>query len=121
MSWYEWPEVKQRRLRLKAKLQGQAVQPCMGRYYDLLHLPHGHLPVPMLKRWRHFPIPTQHIRDEYFYSCPVCGEPSFFRENPCCQECWGLYGEPSRSDWLTRRMNRNRRKNYFKNMRKRIT
>lgn len=120
MSWYEWPEVQQRRLRLKARLHGQAVKPQGGRYYDLLHLPHGHFPIPMLKRWRGFPILARHVRDEYFYSCSCCGEPSFFQEAPYCRECWELHGDPSGSTWLTRRENRDKRRTYFKNLWKRL-
>ena len=98
------------------------VQPKNGRYYDLIHVPHGHIPTPMTNLWSSLPIPIKQTRDAQFYFCPECGEPSFFKINYMCNWCeedysWNL------SEWQEvawRRYERRRRRKYFKEIFKRI-
>lgn len=65
-------------LRLKPKLR-----PAQGGYYDLVRVPHGHLPVTKVFLWRRLPIPVREIRDGNYFRCPECGSKSFFKPPPC--------------------------------------
>lgn len=59
-----------------------------GDYYDLIEVPHGHIPVPLLFRlWKYLPIPEGRQRDRKFYSCPECGRFSFFKIEKWCRNC----------------------------------
>lgn len=58
-------------------------------YYDLIELPSGrHIPVPIArelvgdKEISKIPL-SRKIRDEEFFECPQCGEPSFFKVYQC--------------------------------------
>jgi hypothetical protein len=72
-------------------------------YYDLIELPLGlgHIPVPIAKELvgeeevRKIPL-SEKIRDETFFSCPECGEESFF--SGLCSSCnsdeeWEIFEE----------------------------
>jgi hypothetical protein len=54
-----------------------------ARYYDLIELPHGHIPAPKIKFWRKVPIPIGRPRNENFFQCFTCGESSFFKTFSC--------------------------------------
>jgi ribosomal protein L37E len=62
-----------------------------GRYYDLILVPHGHIPVSKIKVWRSFPLLCKEQRTESYFHCPTCGGPSFFKIKGSCEECsfWG--------------------------------
>lgn len=76
-----------------------SVKPRDACYYDLLRVPHGHTPAPMAHFWGWLPIPVKGVRDSYTFSCPNCGEGSFFKTYTNCPNCrydeWGdeNYGE----------------------------
>jgi len=57
-------------------------------YYDLIRLPHGHWPAPMLFfLWKYLPIPRGKPRDDSFYKCHECGRNSFFKILRWCDIC----------------------------------
>jgi len=56
-------------------------------YYDLIEIPHGHIPAPMVRFWDWLPIPVGDNRNYHTYYCPRCGEPSFFKQDFACQRC----------------------------------
>lgn len=56
-------------------------------YYDLIKTPHGHIPAPKVKVWSWLPIPISGYRNDFTFSCPCCGSPSFFKLWDCCREC----------------------------------
>jgi len=62
-------------------------RPREGRYYDLVRVPHGHIPVPKVNAWSGFPIPFREVRGYDYYRCPNCGGPSFFKVNAMCLDC----------------------------------
>ncbi len=65
------------------------IQPIFGQYYDLIRVPHGHLPVGKVFLWRRLPIPVREIRDDKYFRCPICGETSFFKVSQFdCIICW---------------------------------
>jgi hypothetical protein len=64
------------------------LRPIDGNYYDLIRVPHGHIPVPKANLWSHLPLPIKEFRDERFYRCPNCGLPSFFKIQYMCDECF---------------------------------
>lgn len=66
-------------------------------YYDLVKIPHGHVPAPMVRFWRWLPMPLNGYRTEWTFSCPVCGEPSFFKIWDMCWDC-EQYGDWSYDD-----------------------
>ena len=97
------------------------IQPKYGRYYDLIRVPHGHIPVPLAKLWSRLPIPVKEIRDENYYSCPVCGEPSFFKIRYACRYCLDEFDyDPKLEDWAWKEYQRRMRRDYFRNFLKRI-
>lgn len=92
-------------------------------YYDLIRVPHGHIPAPLVNFWSKFPIPVKETRGCDFYYCPRCGEPSFFKIEFACWQCqddieefgaWKLYKE------LQRKYQRRKRRKYFRNFWKRL-
>ena len=56
-------------------------------YYDLVKIPHGHIPAPMVKFWSWLPIPIKGKRTSTTFFCPNCGEPSFFKIRERCNWC----------------------------------
>lgn len=85
-----------------------------GRYYDLIKVPHGHIPVSRIKLWSKLPIPIKAFRGYGFFKCPECGSPSFFQIVQDCG-CCGAFME----DGYERLLRRKRRR-YFKGILKRI-
>lgn len=63
--------------------------PIHGNYYDLITVPHGHIPSSKIFLvWKIFPIPiSKKLRDFDTFSCPVCGERSFFKIIMWCRNC----------------------------------
>jgi hypothetical protein len=64
-----------------------SVKPRDASYYDLIRTPHGHTPAPKLKYWRWLSVPVRELRDEYTFTCPRCGEGSFFKTWTYCDSC----------------------------------
>lgn len=98
-------------------------RPKDGKYYDLVKLPHGHIPAPLIRLWSSIPLPVKAIRDEYYYCCPECGEPSFFKINYMCWQCQDFYEyncgqKVFNNAW--RRHKRRKRRKYFKEILKKI-
>jgi len=60
-------------------------------YYDLVSIPHGHIPAPMIKFWDWLPIPIKGQRDYSTFHCQICGSPSFFKQGHGCHDCGGSY------------------------------
>lgn len=58
-----------------------------GFYYDLVRVPHGHIPAPMVKFWKKLPIPIGGQRDTKTFHCINCGAPSFFKNPDYCFSC----------------------------------
>ena len=56
-------------------------------YYDLVRVPHGHIPAPMVKFWGWFPLPIKDKRTYNTFICPNCGSPSFFKVWDSCNWC----------------------------------
>jgi len=97
------------------------IRPKYGRYYDLIRVPHGHIPAPLTNLWSKLPIPVKEVRDENYYFCPVCGEPSFFKIRYACWKCQGEFEyDPSLEEWAWKEYKRKMRKDYFRNFLKRI-
>lgn len=97
------------------------IRPRQGGYYDLVRVPHGHIPVTKLRLWRRLPIPVREIRGDDYFRCPECGSPSFFKIDISCRNCaargsdsW-LLGESILQRW----QNRDRR-DYFRMFLKRL-
>lgn len=90
-----------------------------GRYYDLIRVPHGHIPAPKINLWSNFPMPIKEYRANDFYECPSCGEPSFFKIEYACYECQGEDTEDA-DNWAWKRYKRNKRRNYFRDLKKRL-
>lgn len=75
-----------------------------GRYYDLIRIPHGHIPAPKVKFWGGLPIPIKGERTQDTFSCPSCGRSSFFKVFHQCRVCeW-----EQEDDWETWKYNEGR-------------
>ena len=84
-------------------------------YYDLVKIPHGHVPAPRVKLWSWLPLPVKGYRTEWTFSCPVCGRDSFFKVFYRCRECeWDNY-EESEESWK-RRSRREKWRNRWKKL-----
>ncbi len=91
---------------LKSKIK---LRPAVGLYYDLIRVPHGHVPVGKVWLWKRFPLLIKQVRDDKFFKCSQCGSPSFFKTNHCPNcTCWF---HPNRLHILARR-------DYFRNLAK---
>jgi hypothetical protein len=108
-------------LKLKPKLK-----PGQGGYYDLIRVPHGHVPVTKVFLWCRLPLPVREIRGDTYFRCPECGSLSFFKVDICCRTCaFGLeLNSPeeyfrARDRLFNRWQNRDRR-DYFRNILKRL-
>jgi DNA-directed RNA polymerase subunit RPC12/RpoP len=64
-----------------------------GLYYDLVRVPHGHVPVGKVWLWRRFPLVVKEFRGDKYFTCPDCGAKSFFKQSPHnCEGCnWRLF------------------------------
>ena len=72
-----------------------------GLYYDLIRIPHGHIPAPKVKFWKSLPIPIKGTRTQDTFHCPWCGRPSFFKVFDQCRVCdW-----EQEDDWETWKFN----------------
>jgi len=92
-----------------------------GWYYDLIKLPHGHLPAPKVNLWSHLPLPVKEWRDENYYCCPMCGKPSFFKINFACYSCQDDFEYDEKAyEWAQRRAKIAQRRRYFKQIWKRL-
>lgn len=99
------------------------LRPAAGLYYDLIRVPHGHIPVPRVKLWALLPLPVLEFRDYDFFSCPECGEPSFFKINYACWNCEDvLEYDCGRKAWRAwqARVHRRARRIYFRGLVKRL-
>ena len=56
-------------------------------YYDLVKIPHGHIPAPKVKFWSWLPIPIKGKRDSNTFQCPKCGRTNFFKILDRCETC----------------------------------
>ena len=78
-------------------------------YYDLIELPSGgHIPVPIAAKligWNEFEevvakIPkSSKVRDEQFFTCPICGYKSFFSQRGGCNDCRRIMREKFPPDY----------------------
>ena len=111
--WLNKAEMQQRAwLKLKPK-----IRPRQGLYYDLVRVPHGHIPVSKIFLWKRFPLLVREIRGDKYFSCPECGMPSFFKVDVCCRGCAarGLNRWSVGENILRRWENRSRR-DYFRRL-----
>lgn len=89
-------------------------KPEKGRYYDLIKVPHGHIPVSQIKLWSKLLIPIKAFRGYGYFRCPECDSPSFFRLIFDCG-CCGAFMEGGYKRFLRRQ-----RRRYFKGILKRL-
>ena len=97
-------------LKLKPKIRSR-----IGNYYDLIRVPHGHIPVSKIVLWKRFPLLVREIRGDKYFMCPECGNNSFFKSDICCRVC-AAHGKASwfvGENILRRWQNRDRR-DYFR-------
>jgi hypothetical protein len=94
------------------------LRPIDGNYYDLIRIPHGHIPVPNTNLWSRLPLSVKEFRDEHYYRCPTCGAPTFFKIKYMCEICFeddDIFEQYSDSKHILIE-----RKDYFRNFLKRI-
>ena len=91
------------------------LRPGQGLYYDLVRVPHGHVPVGKVFLWKRFPLLVGEIRSNNYFKCPSCGALSFFKSDICCRDCAanGKYSWIVGENILRRWQNRDRR-DYFR-------
>jgi hypothetical protein len=77
--------------KVKYRVAFDKMKPEEGNYYDLIRVPHGHVPAPKVKLWGGYAVPIKEVRDECTFHCLRCGEPNFFKVH-YCNECVE-YGE----------------------------
>jgi len=97
------------------------IRPKNCRYYDLIHVPHGHIPAPKANLWSSLPLPVKQERG-LMYHCPVCGEPSFFKIRYMCQGCRMEYewGDDWIDEYAYKKYRKKQRREYFRNIWKRL-
>jgi len=85
-------------------------QPRNGNYYDLVRIPHGHIPAPRVKFWSWLPIPIKGQRTYNTFHCPICGSPSFFKVRGHCEDCGPIYDDDEQQwkNWAKKEDVRNR-------------
>jgi predicted RNA-binding Zn-ribbon protein involved in translation (DUF1610 family) len=106
--WLNKAEMQQRAwLKLKTK-----IRPGQGLYYDLIQVPHGHVPVGKVFLWKRFPLLVREFRDNSYFKCPECGAPSFFKVNYQCPICDD--GRDDEHGWLRPKFRRRERRDYFR-------
>lgn len=96
------------------------IKPKDGKYYDLIRIPHGHIPSPKANFWSCLPMPVMEYRDYNFYYCPVCGAPSFFKIRFACYTCQEEMQYEGTDEWAYRRYKRKQRNDYFREILKRL-
>jgi hypothetical protein len=75
----------------------------------------------MVNLWSGLPLSVKGVRGEDFYFCPVCGEPSFFKIRYACRWCEeDLVYEDGLEEWAYRRYERKLRRDYFRELWKKI-
>lgn len=84
-----------------------------GRYYDLVRIPHGHIPAPIVNFWSRLPLPIKEYRGWDFFYCPFCGRASFFKG--ICWDC-SEYLPDSEYRYYRARL----RREYFRKLWKRL-
>lgn len=60
--------------------------PYFSAYYDLILIPSGHIPAPLVNVWQHCRIPVAGQRDEETFTCPWCHTKSYY-SGPCSEWC----------------------------------
>lgn len=93
------------------------LRPKYARYYDLIRVPHGHIPAPMTNFWSKLPIPVKEFRTGDFYSCPICGGPNFFKINYACWWCQNL---DDYQEYAYQRYKQRKRREYFRELWKKL-
>jgi len=99
------------------------VQPKHGNYYDLIKLPHGHIPAPLSNFWSSLPLPVRDVRTYNYYRCPECGTESFFKIERCCRNCEDFMFDCATSKDYKKfevRVRRRQRRRYFKQLLKQV-
>lgn len=92
------------------------LKPKDSRYYDLIRIPHGHIPAPMANFWSSFPIPIKEKRGWDYYYCPMCGSGSFFKVDVACWCCQYDFDY----NFLHRVYEKKRRHDYFRRLWKKL-
>jgi len=107
----------QRRAFLKSK---QKIRSINGLYYDLVRVPHGHVPAGKVFLWGRFPLAVKEFRGDNFFKCPECGSPSFFKIDGYCRCCASELDDAGIYEWdiFSSKMNirsvRRQRRAYFR-------
>jgi len=82
-------------------------------YYDLVRIPHGHIPAPMIKFWDWLLIPVKGQRDYSTFHCNICGSSNFFKQGYGCNDCGGSYpGMDDENDWKNNQLKEKTRKKW---------
>lgn len=96
------------------------LRPRQGLYYDLVRVPHGHVPTSKVWLWRRFPLLVKEFRGDTYFKCPECGAGSFFKASGRCQSCgWKIAGLSPKA-WAKAETNRiyrllkRERRDYFR-------
>jgi len=99
-----------------------------GLYYDLIRVPHGHVPAGKVWLWRRFPLVVKEFRGDGFFKCPECGQANFFKSCHFCPsssfqtmddffyQAYGALGAKRQMDLLAyrRRCTARARRDYFR-------
>ena len=116
--WLNKGEMQQRAwLKLKPK-----IRPRQGLYYDLVRVPHGHIPTGKVFLWKRFPLLVREIRGNDYFKCPKCRASSFFKVDDECRMCVAKLDELSPADWCRANIRfvvnsaRRERRDYFRNL-----
>jgi len=80
-----------------------SVKPQEACYYDLIRLPHGHVPAPKAHFWSWLSVPVKTVRDYNTFTCPTCGEGTFFKTWSDCGNCRYDFNDLSASHYDERR------------------
>jgi hypothetical protein len=109
-----WNNEKRMLLQAWLKLEPK-VRPRIGNYYDLVRVPHGHVPVGKVFLWKRFPLLVREIRGDDYFKCPECGMPSFFKVDICCRGCAARGANRwSVGENILRRWENRSRRDYFR-------
>lgn len=116
--WLNKREFEEKRCKLWLQTKPH-IRPVFGRYYDLVRVPHGHVPVGKVWLWRSFPLLVREIRDDKFFKCPECGHSEFFKNESWCR-CCGVQNPEFDWEAMRRRAQNRRRRAYFRNLAKQV-